>query len=92
MKSSELNDYYLSIYKSDLTELPNRNIINYMAEFKFDPIIPIDIINVIKNIKSNAIGHDQIAIRFIRIILNNVLEQLVHLFNYSLKNSVIPVR
>lgn len=83
-----LNNHYINIHTSSIQIFPiypHSNI-----SFHFDNIIPKDIISAIKYIKSNAIGHDNISIRFLKILLPFLQDPLTHIFNFSLKNSIFP--
>jgi len=67
----------------------NNNVIqnNY---FSFSCVSPIEVLNSIKQIKSNAMGLDGICPKFLKIILPYILPFITYIFNTVLTTSVFP--
>jgi hypothetical protein len=59
-------------------------------KFYFKYVHSLDILNAVKNVKSNAVGNDLVAIGMIKPILNQIMPVLSHLFNYCLQYSCFP--
>ncbi|KAL6419285.1 hypothetical protein ACFW04_011473 [Cataglyphis niger] len=55
-------------------------------------VMPRDIVRVISRAKSNAVGGDSISLRLLKLTIHCTLPILEHLFNFSLMNSVFPVK
>ena len=58
--------------------------------FCFEPVCESDVFRCVNNIKSNAVGVDEIPLRFIKIILPYILPYLTHLINQIISTSVFP--
>jgi len=58
--------------------------------FKFKPVTQADVLKVIRRIHSNAVGSDDIPIRFIKDILFALLPTITFIFNTSLRQSIFP--
>lgn len=86
----ELNSFYASIHASSLRFLPDPKIITIKREFHFGCITENDISKTIKSITSNAKGHDEISIKFLKLITQQFSEIIAHIFNYSLKTCTFP--
>lgn len=76
----------------------NPNLIDYYkskrddtkVNFKFSLVDSDMVYKCISEISSNAIGNDNIPIRFIKIIFEEIKLILCHIFNYSLVNAEYP--
>lgn len=62
----------------------------YNLSFELSPIIAIDVLNAVRLISSDAIGHDEISIKFLKKILPYSLDSIVHIFNHSIGNGSFP--
>lgn len=59
-------------------------------KFYFRHIIPSEVNNAIKNIKTRAVGNDNISIYLINLILPFILDTITNIFNYSLQTGIFP--
>lgn len=83
-----LNDHYVNIHSSHLSTLPFRKSYNLYFEFKQ---ITIDNLKcAIKRISSNAIGHDGISIKFLKMIREYFMDAIIDIFNHSIENMCFP--
>ena len=95
---NNLNEHFLNI-TSQAPELnQNCDILtfsshsNYISHylFNFEPVCEYDVLRCVNKIQSNAVGIDEIPIRFIKIILPYILPYLTHLINEILTTSIFP--
>ena len=88
---NEMNEYLASIHTSDganieqLDTNPNAN-----DAFNFREIDENDFLNAFNKIKSNAVGEDEIPIKFLKLVLNELAQVIVVIFNFCIKNGVYP--
>ena len=59
-------------------------------EFSFSHITPLDIEKSVYKLKSNAVGCDNISVRFIKLIMPFILMPLTHIINHSISSSCFP--
>lgn len=85
--ANEINDYFISNFSNDNSVCPP---IDSSEGFKFEEFLEHDIINSIFSVKSNAVGLDNIPIRFVKILLPLALPIYKHLFDSIIKTSVFP--
>ena len=60
--------------------------------FKFNPITVVDIVKVVKSLKSNAVGVDSISSQFIKLSINYIAPIITHIVNVSFKHNKFPDR
>lgn len=63
---------------------------NLSQSFEFNEIEEFEIINAIHDIKSNAVGLDNIPVKFIKLILPLLITPLKYIFNQIIKTSIYP--
>lgn len=73
----------ISFYKNNL-----KNSVQNLLDF--EPVTEMDIMNIISNIKSKAVGTDEISILTIRLCIPFLLPYITHLINFCLSHSVVP--
>ena len=56
--------------------------------FKYD--MPTEILEAVRSITSSAMGVDLIPTQFMKVVLRDLLEVLVHIFNLSSQSGVFP--
>lgn len=91
---NELNGYFCGI---------NNNISDHLIDyykslkdggdnvgFCFNDVSSENIHKVLFDISSNAVGNDDLHIKFIRMVFEEIKQVLCHIFNYSLNNCVYP--
>lgn len=83
-----LNDHFINIHSSNLVSLPPRK--SYDLFFDFDIIDIGDVYLAIQNITSNAVGHDGIALKFLKLIFWYFADAIVDVFNYSIECANFP--
>lgn len=66
-------------------------LINNDSYFSFSNITESDVVLAIKKVKSDAIGTDEISLKFLKIILPMVLPAITDIFNASLTKSYFKV-
>jgi hypothetical protein len=76
--------------QSALSRYPIEFNDHYDKKFYFKYVRPDEIINTLLDIKSSAVGVDNLSLQFIKLCLPVILPVLEHLFNYSLQNSCFP--
>lgn len=87
---NDLNEFYLSIHKSSIMEMPIASNRTIHSDFDFRQFTHWDIVNAVRSIKSGAIGADNISIRFLKLVLPYFIDPMLHIFNYSLEKSIFP--
>lgn len=70
----------------------NNNIFTEQNRFEFACVTQRDVYNCCNLIKSNAVGHDNIHPKFLRIILPLILPHITHLINTIITTSSFPVK
>lgn len=84
----EINEYFSSNFTID-HELPPIPLENEHG-FQFSPISDNDIIIAVNSIKSNAVGLDEIPLKFIKLLFPNICSILCHIFNLIISSSKFP--
>lgn len=90
-----INDHFLnSIPKIPIgpNTLSNflQNQYNINEPFKISLITPSDILTCINDLKSNAIGADNISAKMLKLSVPHCLGPLVNIINYSLETGIVP--
>jgi Reverse transcriptase (RNA-dependent DNA polymerase) len=67
-------------------------IVDNIPKFSFKNIDSKDILDAIKQIKSDAAGNDEIPMSFIKLLVPIILPILTHIFNYIFTTSEFPQR
>ena len=91
--ADSLNDYFLSSNKfnnSKPFQLNEKLIYRHSSRFQFKMATESDILKCLYAIKSNAAGEDLISIRFVKLILPQVIGVLTHIINFSLTTRIFP--
>lgn len=88
----DINSFFLSTQTDSQVTANNCTLTSSApsASFSFYNITPNDTISALLSIKSNSSGSDNIAPKFIRLILHLILPQINYLFNSILTKSVYP--
>lgn len=91
---NELNQFFVnSIPLQPMGPLPLADIDSFLPPkyiFNFDTVDEGTIQLAISSIKSNAIGHDGIPIRFIKLLMPLIIPFICHLINTCIADSVFP--
>lgn len=81
--TDEINSHFTNLE----TIKPTNDFIEYvnpnMPIFSIKPIHSIDILHAINKIKSNAIGNDGVSIKFLKLIIEYVIDPLTFIVNNS---------
>jgi hypothetical protein len=93
-----LNTQFLKVFNSapaapsDLSSFSNLNNLNLeeTEPFALSVINEKDIVNYIKNIKTNARGVDDINLTMLRASLPHIASPILHIINFCICNSVFP--
>lgn len=89
----DLNNYFCGIQNNINNNLIGfyNNQCNYENNmFCFTEVDGEIVLKMLNSISSNAVGPDNIHIRFLKLIYHEIKDVLCHIFNYSLLNSVYP--
>lgn len=89
---NNLNQHFINIHKS--TFIPDSIGITQVdsphLKFEFEILTHADIMAAIGQIKSTAVGADNVSIKFLKMIIKFFIDPILHIFNYSLEKSVFP--
>lgn len=61
-----------------------------VEQFTFSHVGENHVLEALNNMKSNAVGNDRVALKFIKPFISLVVPSLTHIFNFSLSNNVFP--
>lgn len=87
----DVNRTFLSSYIPSNHNRPRRSLTpDSPHSFRFRPVQCWEVVNVVCSIKSNATGLDGLPIKFIKIILPLVVQQITHMFNCIIETSSYP--
>jgi hypothetical protein len=91
----DLNQFFASIHSSfgarlDLINITNQS--NSELNFKFNEIELEELLHAFNKIKSNAIGEDGIPLKFLKVIINDIADSILYVYNYCIQNSVYPIK
>lgn len=92
--SKKINDFFVNSIPNiqpdqEQVEFYNNNKLND-SNFEFACVEDIDVLNVIKSIKSKATGIDGINIKTITLCVPFLLPFITHIINHCIKNSIFP--
>ena len=96
----ELNDSFLlnnnakideTFINEKIHELYN-NTLPCIHKFSFSTVSELDVIKIVKSIKSNSCGVDDINIFMIKLLINRISGVLTHIINISFEDSIFPDR
>ncbi|XP_020297639.1 uncharacterized protein LOC109862120 [Pseudomyrmex gracilis] len=92
--TDELNTYFLTSSHNGSSKNPTALFLGEElyddTKFYWKDIGIGDICNVIKNIKSGAVGVDGLSVEFLRMALPSILPIIEHIFNFCTLNGVFP--
>jgi Reverse transcriptase (RNA-dependent DNA polymerase) len=86
----QLNSYFTSTQNSTTSNRRTTNNDVGSNEFAFSNTFDLEVFNAIHQIKSNAIGLDGVPLKFLKLILPQILGIVTHIFNTILTSSVYP--
>lgn len=87
---NDLNEHFSKIHASSLSQLPNLMRLISVSVFDFRPFIPSDVLGALHKITSDAVGHDGIGRKFLKLVLPHFLDEIVRIFNHSMKTGTLP--
>ena len=92
LNADVLNQHFLSSSQSSISSNhpPNPNSVYNGPNFNFSSFYEPDVLLALKSIKSDAVGHDRINLKFIKILLPFVLSSITHIFNHIITTSQFP--
>ena len=85
-----VNEYFINSVNSNLVQLPAIENSILANRFSFQLTNTEEIRKALFSIKSNAVGLDNIPIKFLKIIFPFIINQLDHLFNFIILTGVFP--
>ena len=92
LPANDMNQYFLQSSQPLIDRAPQLN-----AEFVYDgPRLNFsafgesDVLLALKSIKSDAVGHDGIHLKFLKMLLPFILSPITHIFNHIITTSVFP--
>lgn len=88
--ASDINGFFSSNFTHSSSRSRIDDNVRVRSTFAFNEINEIDVVNAIYEIKSNAVGLDEIPIKFIKLILPILLKPITHLFNCIINTSMFP--
>lgn len=91
----ELNNYFLNVagpstINNDLLSFYNNNLRNMEVHFNFVEITDEQILDALKNIKTQAFGVDNINAKMISLVIPYCIDVIKHIFNESIKQGIFP--
>lgn len=78
-----LNDHFVNIHSSSMTSLPVRRSYELFFDFNFIDIGDLDF--AIKNITSNAIGHDGVSLKFLKLIFTYFADAIIDIIRFGVQ-------
>ena len=97
VSADSLNEHYLNVSSVDDENLARTTLKGYedLPEcerelFHFKYVTPEEIRTAINSITSSAVGVDGIPVSFLKLMLDEILVVLVHIFNHCLQSGVFP--
>ena len=94
INSEIMNDFFLqSSNEVEATRYTcNPDLLYNGDKFNFTACTPNDVYKSVIKIKSNAVGFDAVNLKFIKLILPDVLQVLTHIFNHIICTCVYPLK
>jgi Reverse transcriptase (RNA-dependent DNA polymerase) len=86
----QLNAHFTSVTNDNLIDPPLRPRMNSSRAFGFSNTYELEVFNSVLQVKSNAIGMDEVPMKFLRILLPYILPYITHIFNTVLTTSCFP--
>lgn len=62
----------------------------HCEQFTFSQVTEAQVSEALKGIKSNAVGTDQVVLKFVNLFSSHVIASLTHIFNFSLSKNIFP--
>lgn len=87
---NKLNNHYIQLHTPSIKKIPIIESVVTNGSFSFKPIIPTEVILAIELITSSSIGHDGVSLKFLNLILPYFMDQIINVFNFSLKSKTFP--
>lgn len=88
---NDFNSHFASIHSSSGANLNEININNNIQnQFSFREINKNEFFEAFNKIKSNAIGDDDIPLKFLKLIINDTFDSIISIFNFCIKEHVYP--
>lgn len=87
---NDFNQFFASIHHSNGFDLNNLFTNRVDGSFGFREVSQIDVLSAFNKIKSNAVGYDGIPLKFLKLVINDISDKLVFIFNFCIKNGVYP--
>nr|AAZ15237.1 reverse transcriptase [Aedes aegypti] len=88
--ADEINASFQRHFTSQIRTITHDPRNNNDRRFAFQPVRIFEIINAVHEVKSNAIGLDNVPIKLIKSLLPLVLAPLSHIFNNIIESCVYP--
>ncbi|KAL9700936.1 hypothetical protein quinque_004377 [Culex quinquefasciatus] len=87
----EVNRMFLSSFTpAETRNDQHARILPSQYNFSFRNVHYWEVVNAICEVKSNAVGMDGLPIRFLKIVLPLVIQQITHMFNLFINTSTFP--
>lgn len=90
---NEFNAHFASIHRSDGADVNNLfadNFVPMPCNFVLTEITRETFLAAFNKIKSNAVGDDGIPLKFLKMIMEVIAEQIISVFNYCIDEKVYP--
>lgn len=86
----ELNDFFCEneLYNFNIEDRSTPSFCS--SAFDFISVSEEEVVKAVMNMRSNAVGQDEVSLRFLKISLSYVLGCLTHIFNHCLTTSSFP--
>lgn len=85
---TDINNFFASNFTSDDTPYDGISGFSNDDGFRFRQVEEFEVVNAVFSISSNAIGLDEIPIKFVKIILPLALSYITHIFNSIFLTSI----
>lgn len=86
----DINKHFVQNFSSPVQTYFSDNNGSCSTSFRFSEVQDFHIVNAINDVKSNAVGLDDIPIKFIKMIFPLLLKPLKHIFNSIFKSGIYP--
>lgn len=88
---NSLNKHFASIHSSKGANLETFIDVGHNdLIFEFREISEENLLKALNQIKSNAIGNDGIPLKFLKLIIRDILKEILFIFNFCIKENVYP--